>query len=79
MKNSSRFEPVIANGVVYVGSLNGYFLDGTLFAFPTKCSAFCRPLFYEAVDGAIESAPVVVNGVVYAGTLTGKLYAFGLP
>ncbi len=73
------FEPVVANGVVYVGSINGYFLNGMLFAFPTECTGFCRPLFYQDVDGAIESAPVVVNGVVYAGTLTGKLYAFGLP
>lgn len=73
------FEPVVANGVVYVGSLNFIYLKGTIYAFPTTCTKGCQPLFSQAVDGAIESAPVVVNGVVYAGTLTGQLYSFGLP
>jgi outer membrane protein assembly factor BamB len=73
------FEPTVANGVVYVGALNGYYLQGALFAFPTKCPGFCRPVLFQTVDGAIESAPIVADGVVYVGTLTGNLIAFGLP
>lgn len=72
------FEPVVANGVVYVGSLNFFYTSGTLFAFPASCCDGCRPLWSQAVEGAIESPPTVAGGVVYAGTVIGRLYAFGL-
>lgn len=74
------YEPVVANGVVYAGSINGFYYYGTLYAFSTTCSGrVCQPLWTAEVEGAIESAPTVVNGVVYVGTLLGNLYAFALP
>lgn len=74
----SLFDPAVANGVVYAGALDGYYLYGTLFAFPVECPDPCRPLWSYDVDGAIEQPPTIAGGVVYVGTLTGNVYAFGL-
>jgi outer membrane protein assembly factor BamB len=73
------FDPVVANGIVYVGSLNGIYTAGAVLAYPTRCEALCNPLWTASVEGAVESALSVVNGTIYAGTLTGALYTFGLP
>jgi len=75
----SVFDPVVANGIVYVGSLNGIYTAGAILAYPTRCEALCNPLWTASVEGAVESALSVVNGTIYAGTLTGALYTFGLP
>jgi outer membrane protein assembly factor BamB len=71
--------PVVANGVVYAGAINGIYFDGTLFEFPARCSSGCADLGSQAVDGAIESEPTVWDGRVYVGTITGTVAAFGLP
>ena len=66
--------PVVANGIVYVGSE-----DGKLYAYAVGCNVgggSCAPL-WEAVTGSgIESAPAVDGGVVYIGSMDHKLYAF---
>lgn len=67
--------PVVANGVVYVGTS-----DGRVMAFDatgnTNCSGTgpkaCQPLWSTSVsDRAITSTPAVANGVVYIGTQFG--------
>ncbi len=73
------YEPVVANGVVYVGTLDYYYVYGNLLAYPTHCSEGCAPLWSHPVTGAVEWAPTVVNGTLYAGTMLGILYAFSLP
>jgi eukaryotic-like serine/threonine-protein kinase len=67
--------PVVANGVVYIGSddrsVNGF------------ATANGRKLWSARVAGAVDSGPVVSNGMVFAGTYGdtggGNVYAFGLP
>jgi outer membrane protein assembly factor BamB len=76
---SSLFDPVVANGVVYAGSLDFYYLFGSLFAFPEDCTSPCHPIWSYPVEGAIEHPPTVADGVVYVGTILGNVYAFGLP
>ncbi len=66
--------PVVANGVVYVGSA-----DFKLYAYAVGCAsngATCKPLWTASTDGSIESSPAVAGGVVYVGNDTGTLYAF---
>jgi outer membrane protein assembly factor BamB len=77
--------PAVANGVVYVGSL-----DGKLYAFSTAAGSSnctttgtppvktCTPLWTATIgpaDRGTSSSPSVANGVVYIGS-AGKLYAF---
>jgi outer membrane protein assembly factor BamB len=76
---SIESSPVVANGVVYVGSD-----DDKLYAFSaagtTNCSGTpktCTPLWTGATGYVIEfSSPAVANGVVYIGSADGNLYAF---
>jgi len=72
--------PVVANGVVYVGTL-----DGRLMAFDAKgntgCTGSaprtCQPLWSATLSSlAITSTPAVANGVVYVGTQAGYLVGF---
>jgi outer membrane protein assembly factor BamB len=65
--------PAVADGVVYVGAL-----DGGLYAFGADgCgTALCQPLWVGQTGGSIESTPLVAKGVVYVGSDDGKLYAF---
>ncbi len=66
--------PVVANGVVYVGSY-----DHNLYAFPASCgtgNATCSPLWHGTTGNVIESSPAVANGVVYVGSDDTSLYAF---
>ena len=66
--------PVIANGVVYVTSENGY-----LYAFAVGCNSgggSCTPLWHAVTASSIEGAPAVDGGVVYVGSMDHKLYAF---
>ena len=68
--NSSS--PAVANGVVYIGSLddNVYALNAStgaeLWSYATGLPIVC-------------ASPAVANGVVYVGSLDGRVYAFGLP
>jgi len=60
----------VANGVVYVGSLNHkvYALNART---GTKLWSF-------TTGGELDSSPAVANGLVYVGSRDGKVYAFGL-
>ena len=70
--------PIVANGVVYIGSTDDHF-----YAFDaagvTNCAGTpktCKPLWSAATGGAIQSAPAVANGVVYIGSTDDHFYAF---
>jgi outer membrane protein assembly factor BamB len=69
--------PLIADGVVYVGSGNTlYALDA---AGVVNCSGSpktCTPLWSAGTGGQVLSSPAVVNRVAYVGSGDGKLYAF---
>ena len=74
--------PAVANGVVFVGSL-----DSKLYAFDaagklncnTASPAFCTPLWTATTGGAIDSSPAIANGTVYVGSQDHNLYVYGLP
>ncbi len=57
----------MANGVVYVGSL-----DGNLYAVD---AATGEEQWRFATDAEVYSSPAVANGVVYVGSLNGNLFA----
>ena len=61
-------DPVVANGVVYVGS-NG----NNLYALNARTGA---KLWSYPTGGPVGSSPVA-EGVVYVGSADGKVYAFG--
>jgi outer membrane protein assembly factor BamB len=66
--------PVVANGVVYVGTG-----DGSLYAYLVGCAdngGSCAPLWTATMGAAIDSSPAVANGVVYVGSVNGNLYAY---
>jgi len=72
--------PVVANGVVYIGTS-----DGRLMAFDatgvTSCTSAsprsCLPLWSTAMSSqAITSTPAVADGVVYIGTQLGVVEGF---
>ena len=68
--------PAVANGVVYVGSL-----DHKLYAYAVGCAsggATCTPLWTATTGDMVVSSPAVANGVVYVGSHDGKLYAYSL-
>ena len=56
------------NGVVYVGSLNGY-----LYALKASTGAI---LWQGKTGGNIYSSPALANGVVYVASNDNKIYAF---
>jgi outer membrane protein assembly factor BamB len=59
---------VVANGIVYVGSI-----DGPLYALDAKTGA---PVWQAATGGGIFSSPAVVDGLVFVGSGDGRVYAF---
>jgi outer membrane protein assembly factor BamB len=63
----SLSSPAVANGVVYVGSDDGY-----LYALNASTGAL---LWKYTTDNVLRSSPAVANGVVYVGDLDGFLYA----
>jgi outer membrane protein assembly factor BamB len=58
----------VANGIVYVGSL-----DGHLYAFDATTGA---PVWNAATGASICSSPAVADGAVYVGSGDGRVYAF---
>jgi hypothetical protein len=58
--------PAVANGVVYVGSL-----DNNLYAFNASTGQL---IWSAATGGGIDSSPAVADGVVYVGSHDGSLY-----
>ena len=66
--------PTVANGVVYVGSL-----DNSLYALDarsgTKLWSFATRDAIRSLRYVIHSSPAVANGVVYVGSLDNSLYA----
>lgn len=76
--NEVRSSPAVADGIVYVGSL-----DGKLYAFDAagtnNCGGnprSCAPLWTGTTGSNVFSSPAVANGVVYVGSNDTKLYAF---
>ena len=66
--------PVVADGQVYIGSL-----DGRLYVYSGMgcAQASCAPLWTSIQTGArIFSSPAVANRQVYIGSNDGRLYAF---
>ena len=59
--------PAVANGVVYVGSV-----DGNVYAL--KASTGAKLCSYQTGD-YVFSSPAVANGVVYVGSVDGNVYA----
>jgi outer membrane protein assembly factor BamB len=73
----------VANGVVYVGSLDGKLYAFSAAAGSTNCTTTgtppvktCTPLWTGTIGHGTYSSPSVANGVVYVGSGNGKLYAF---
>jgi outer membrane protein assembly factor BamB len=63
--------PIVANGVVYIGSH-----DGAVRAF---ADAGGNLLWSYQTGGAIESSPALADGRLYVTSNDGNLYAFALP
>lgn len=63
-------QPVVADGVVYVGST-----DGSLYSFPSSCSSPCRPLRVVHLPGVLANPLVLSDGTLYV-TSGRDLYAF---
>ena len=67
--------PIVANGVVYIGSE-----DGKLYAYKaTGCGTAkeCQPLWFsEPAGGKIDSAPAIIDGKVYIGSMDRRLYVY---
>lgn len=68
-----RMRPAVANGVVYVASLNG-----KLRAMDAETGATLWQItrdWHEDIDTTYAGGPVVVDGVLYIGTLDGRVIA----
>ncbi len=63
-------QPVVADGVVYVGST-----AGTLYSFPASCTSPCRPLRQVHLPGVLNNPLLVVDDTLYV-TSGPDLYAF---
>jgi outer membrane protein assembly factor BamB len=71
--------PAVANGMVYVGSV-----DDKVYAFDAAgivgCDvAFCSPLWTVTTGSVIIGDPAVSDGIVFVGSWDGNLYAIGHP
>ncbi len=62
-----RSSPAVANGLVYVGSV-----DHSLYAINAATGQKCWSF---QTDGAINSSPAVANGLIYVGSADDNLYA----
>jgi len=64
----NTLSPAVANGVVYVGAI-----DGNIYALNARTGA----LLWSYLTGRqVYSSPAVANGVVYAGSMDYNLYAW---
>jgi outer membrane protein assembly factor BamB len=63
-----KSSPVIANGILYIGSD-----DGKLWAINASTGA---EVWSASTGDSIRSSPAVVGGIVYIGSNDGKVYAF---
>jgi outer membrane protein assembly factor BamB len=61
--------PAVVNGIVYVGSMDGY-----LYAYDAR-TGLHNWVALKASSYGIESSPAVVNGIVYVGSMNGWFYA----
>ncbi|HEV2581604.1 MAG TPA: PQQ-binding-like beta-propeller repeat protein [Ktedonobacteraceae bacterium] len=61
--------PAVVNGVVYIGSNDGY-----LYAFEASTGALLWS-YYSGYYGGFIGSPAVANGVVYAGSNSKEMYA----
>jgi len=62
--------PAVANGAVFAGSQ-----DGSVYAYPERCSTPCAPLWSHAVGSEVEGAPAVAHGTVFVGDDGGAIDA----
>ena len=62
--------PAVANGVVYVGSV-----QGAIFALKAVTGAQLRSFL---PGWEMDSSPAVASGMVYEASVGGTIYAFGL-
>jgi len=62
-----RSSPAVANGVVYLGSL-----DWNICALDAESGT---PIWNYLTSGSVQSSPAVVNGVVYVGSDDENIYA----
>ncbi len=65
------YPPIVANGVVYVGTVND-----AVYALNARTGA---SLWSYTTGNSIISSPAVVNGVLYVTSEDYNLYAFSLP
>jgi outer membrane protein assembly factor BamB len=66
--------PVVANGRLYIGDVNGAF---SVFSTDGCGTDSCEPLWQAHIDGTIDSTPALAgNLVLFASTNTRLLYAF---
>lgn len=63
---------VVANGVVYTGTVDGFF-QGALVALDAATGAV---LLRQDLGGEVFGAPSVTDGVVYVGEAEGFTHAF---
>ncbi len=69
----AAYSPIVACGVVYVGTSIGGTVGGGVYAISASNGAL---LWYCKTDQAIYSPPTVAGDVVYAGSYDGDMYAF---
>ncbi len=62
-------QPVVVDGVVYVGTVYG------VQAYPTSCSTPCQPLWTALPELTFNPPLTYKDGVLYAGGYDGRLYA----
>jgi len=65
---SSKSFPVIANGIVYIGSRTG-----KIHAFDATSKA---EIWTHQVGGPVDAAPAISNGILYTTSLNGTVYAY---
>lgn len=76
--------PVVANGVVYIGSSFGsptnrvYAYSSAKTASCTGSPPVCAPLWTGTTNSATWPQPTIVNGMLYEGDDSGTVTAFGL-
>jgi hypothetical protein len=65
-----NFAPAVAGDRVYVSG------DFGIYAFPTRCTEGCRPLWFAATQFSPAAAPTVADGLVLVADYQGTIYAF---
>src|SRR5262245_60553311 len=78
---SQPYDPAVANGLVYISSIQDYALYAFDATGSTNCSGTpttCQPVWTEA-NGSAFYVPVVVNGTLFVRSNGSGVNAFTLP